>query len=107
HDQMARIFQDDVLGGGFLFAVKMQRMGHVGFDVIPLTPVENQIGREKNERNFRRQFREQFRDFDVQPARQSGIFLRFVSAGDSGAVNDQLRLVLFKLPSDGAKIQQV
>ena len=104
---MTRIFQNDLLGGSFCLAVKMQRIGRVSFGVIPLAPVENQIGGEKNERNFRRQFREQFCGFNIHPARKSGIFLRPGDGADGGAVNDQLRLVLLELPADGGEIEQV
>ena len=81
HDEMARIFQDDLFGGGLGFAVNMNRIDRVGLDVIPLAPVEDQIRGKENELNFRRQFREQFGDFDVHPPRQRGIGLRLGNAG--------------------------
>ena len=85
----------------------MQRIWRVGFNVIPLAPVENQIGGEKYELDFRRQFREQFCGFDIQPARKLRIGFDSGNGADSGAVNDQLRTVFLKLPADGGEIEQV
>ena len=104
---MLRVLQNQLLGGGFGFAVKMQRIGGGGFNVISRAPVKYQIRGKENERNFRRQFREPLRHFHVHAPGKSGIILRFRNAGNRGAMDDKFWLVFLKLAADGGEIKQV
>ena len=85
----------------------MQRIRRVGFGVISLAPVENQIRGKENELDFRRQFRQQLRDFHIHAPRELRIFLRLADGADGRAVDDELRLVFLKFPADGGEIKQV
>ena len=96
-----------MLAGGLGLAIKVQRIHSVGFSVIPFAPVKNQIRGKENERNVRRQFCQQFRDFDVHTPCQRGILLRIGDNGDGGAVNDELRLVFLKFAVNGVGIEQI
>ena len=104
---MTRIFQDNFLGREFRLAVNVQRIRRVRLDVISLAPVENQIRGKENKLDFRRQFREQFCDFNIHAPRERGIFLRLADSGDGRAMNDELRLVFLKLAADGGEIEQI
>src|SRR5208283_3924285 len=72
-----------------------------------LAPVENQIRGKENELNFRRQFRQQFCDFNVHPPCQRGICLRPGNGADGRAMNEELWFVFLKFTADGGKIEQV
>src|ERR1035437_9868066 len=104
---MTWIAQDDFLGGKFGLAINVQWIRRVGLGVIAFAPVENQIGGKENERNFRRQFREQFGNFDIHAPRQFRIFLCLGDDGNGRAMDDQLRLAFLKFAADGGEIKQV
>ena len=108
HDQMARIFQNDLLGGSFGFAVKMQRIRRVGLGVISLAPVKNQIRGKENELEFPPPVPRAVCVTSTFTRRASaGFFCASPTVGNRGAMDDELRLVFLKFAADGGEIKQI
>ena len=106
HNGVARIAQNDLLGGGFHLAIQMNRVHRVSLGVIPLAPVKNQIRGKENERNVCRESGQKRGRVHIQTPRQIGIRLRSGNGADGGAMNDQLRLVITERAANGIEISK-
>jgi hypothetical protein len=104
---MVWICQHDALGSNFGLSIDAQRTDGIGFDIVPLATIEDEITGEKKEGYVSRKFGEVCGGIHIETAREFGLGLTIRAATHRGAMNHQSWLLLAKRAADSRAIKQI
>ena len=104
---MPGIRQDNAFGGDFRFGVNTERTRDGGFIVISLAAIEDELRREKDERNVSRKFGEAGGHIDIHFAGERRVGLAGGTLAERRAMNDELRRLRAEKRSNRRKIGQI